>query len=212
LDPLTLTPESPAPSPANAKNIQYLTGEPQISTETLRLPQRALPRSQIESRISTCPHHPLPLASPLLAPRSGLTLVPNNRVQLNPRRIIRAIRGIPLAPIIAHRVGKDVAVTGESGSGDGATDLGVALEAVLSVLVPEVECAVGAGGAEGTVLWVEGYGVDGVDLGDVARGGVLLAVAFEGEVEARQSELLANVSCGVSGDLGDGVGEAYLVC
>ena len=55
---------------------------------------------------------------------------------------------------------------------------------MLCVLVPEVECAVRSGGAEGAVLRVERDGVDGVDAGDVAVGGVLLAMAFEGEIEA----------------------------
>jgi hypothetical protein len=55
---------------------------------------------------------------------------------------------------------------------------------VLGVLVPEVECAIAAGGGESAVDGVEGDGVNGVDFCDVAGVGVLLAVAFEGEVEA----------------------------
>ncbi len=55
---------------------------------------------------------------------------------------------------------------------------------MLGVLVPEVEGAVGTRGAEGAVLWVEGDGVYRVDFCYVTRSWVLLAVAFEGEVEA----------------------------
>jgi hypothetical protein len=55
---------------------------------------------------------------------------------------------------------------------------------VLGVLVPEVERAVAASCAERAVLRMERDGVDREDFGDVARGGVLLAVALEGEVEA----------------------------
>ena len=54
---------------------------------------------------------------------------------------------------------------------------------MLCVLVPEVEGSVRAGSAEGTVNRVKGDCVDGVDTGDVAVDGVLLAVAFEREVE-----------------------------
>jgi hypothetical protein len=54
---------------------------------------------------------------------------------------------------------------------------------VFRVLVPEVECSVAAGGAEGAVHRVEVDGIDGEDVGDVGGGG-RLAVAFEGEVGA----------------------------
>jgi len=53
---------------------------------------------------------------------------------------------------------------------------------VLGDSVPEVESAVGACGAEGTVLWMERDSVDGVDIGDVVLRWV--AMAFEGEVGA----------------------------
>lgn len=56
---------------------------------------------------------------------------------------------------------------------------------MLGVLVPEVECAVAAGGAEGALGWVEVDAVDGVAVGCVGGAvGVVLAVAFEGEVGA----------------------------
>jgi len=105
-------------------------------------------------------------------------------MQLQLDRVLRGVRRIALAPVIADGVSKDIAVLVEARGGDGAADLGVAFEPVLCVLVPEVEGAVAAGGAEGAVLRVEGDGVYAVDFGDVARGRVLLAVAFEREVEA----------------------------
>jgi hypothetical protein len=58
---------------------------------------------------------------------------------------------------------------------------------MLRILVPEVEGAVTACGREGAVHGVEGDGVDGVDLCSVARGGVGLAVASEGEVFASKA-------------------------
>ena len=71
---------------------------------------------------------------------------------------------IPLTPIIADRICKDIASPVEARRADGAADLRVALEAVLGVLVPEVEGAVAAGGGEGAVYGVEGDGVYGVDV------------------------------------------------
>lgn len=91
---------------------------------------------------------------------------------------------VPLTPIIADGVGKDVPRPVEACGADGAADFRVAFEAVLGVLVPEVEGAVAAGGGEGAVHGVEGDGVDGVDVGDVARLRGGLSVAFEGEVGA----------------------------
>jgi hypothetical protein len=90
-----------------------------------------------------------------------------------------------LAPVVTDGVGKDVSVFAEACCDDAAADLGVSLETVLGVLVPEVEGTVGASGGEGAVLWVERNGVHGVDLRDVAVGGVLLAMALEGKVETR---------------------------
>jgi hypothetical protein len=47
----------------------------------------------------------------------------------------------------------------------------------MGILVPEVERAVRAGGAEGAVDGVEGDGIDGVDFAAVV--GRWFAVAFE---------------------------------
>ena len=124
-------------------------------------------------------------------------------MQLDLDGVLRSVSAKALAPVVADGIRENVAVAGEARGGDGAADLGVPLEAVLGVLVPEMEGAVGACGAEGAVLRVEGDGVDRVDFGHVALRGVLLAVAFEGEVEAG-----ARVSRG-SGVGGEGV--AYLV-
>jgi hypothetical protein len=105
-------------------------------------------------------------------------------VQFELDGVLWRIPGEALAPVVADGVGEDVAVARKGRRRDAAADLRVALEAVLSVLVPEVERAVAASCAERAVLRVEGDGVDREDFGDVARGGVLLAVALEGEVEA----------------------------
>jgi hypothetical protein len=121
---------------------------------------------------------------PLLTPRPWLTLIPDNGMQLDLQRILRAIRRIPLTPVIRYRVGKDVSVARETCSGDRATDFWVAFKTVLGVLVPEVECTIRSGGGEGTVDGVEGDGVYGIDFCDVASVWVLLAVTFERKVEA----------------------------
>lgn len=105
-------------------------------------------------------------------------------MQLDLDRILCVVAAVALAPVVANSVCEDVAGTREARCCDAAANLGVAFEAVLCVLVPEVERAVGAGGAEGAVHGVEGYRVDGVDFCDVAGCWVGLAVAFEREVEA----------------------------
>lgn len=100
------------------------------------------------------------------------------------------IRRIPFTPIVTDTIREDAARAIEIRRADGAAHLGIPLEPMLCVLVPEMEGAVAAGGAEGAVLRVEGDGVDAVDVGAVvcgaggggARGGGRGAVAFEGEV------------------------------
>jgi hypothetical protein len=121
---------------------------------------------------------------PLLVPRPWLTLVANDWMQLNLDWVLSVVPTVALTPIIANSVCKDVASAGKPSGGDASADLWVALETVLSVLVPEVEGAVAAGGAKGAVDGMEGDCIDRVDFCDVALGGVGLAVAFEGEVEA----------------------------
>lgn len=73
---------------------------------------------------------------------------------------------IPLTPVVANRISKNGTVLVECRGSDAAAYVGVSLEAVLGVLVPEVECPVRPGGAEGAMNWVEGDVVDGVDIGD----------------------------------------------
>ena len=53
---------------------------------------------------------------------------------------------------------------------------------MLRILIPEMERPVAACSAEGPVDRVEGYGVYGVYIADVARVGGGLPVAFETEV------------------------------
>ena len=101
---------------------------------------------------------------------------------------IRHLRHVALktfTPIITHGVRENITRTGEISRADAAADLGEALKAVLSVLVPEMEAAIGAGGAEGAVLRVEGDSVNAVNVTDVALRRGCRAVAFEGEVRRR---------------------------
>jgi hypothetical protein len=77
-------------------------------------------------------------------------------MQHNLIRILRVISCITLMPVIRNSVGENAAVVVKVCAGDAAADFGVAFETVLGVLVPEVECAVATGGAEGAVDGVEG--------------------------------------------------------
>ena len=92
---------------------------------------------------------------------------------------------IPLTPIITHRIREDRARAVEARRRDRLPHLRIALEAVLCVFIPEVERAVGAGGAERAVDGVERDCVDGEDVDRVAGVGGRLAVALEGEVVGR---------------------------
>lgn len=98
---------------------------------------------------------------------------------------------VSFAPVITNSVCKDITVLVESCSGNGTSNRWIALESVLGYSIPEVECTVGASSAESTVLWVEGDGVDRVDIGDVVLGWV--AMALEGEVRAGEF-MLADVT------------------
>jgi hypothetical protein len=77
-------------------------------------------------------------------------------MQHNLIRILRVISSITLMPIIRNGISENRTIVVEVCAGDAAADFGVAFETVLGVLVPEVECAVAAGGAEGAVDGVEG--------------------------------------------------------
>lgn len=82
-------------------------------------------------------------------------------------RVLLGVELVALAPVVAHSIGKDRAVLIESSSRDASADVGVSLEAVLCVLVPEVERTIGASRAEGAVDGVERDVVDRIDIGHV---------------------------------------------
>lgn len=119
---------------------------------------------------------------PLLNRRSGLALVAVNGVEHDLDGVGLRVVLVALAPVVTNGIGEDASVLVECRRGDAAADLGVSLESVFGVLVPEVEGAVRSSGAEGTVDGVEGDVVYGVDIGSVILGGI--SVALEGEVGA----------------------------
>jgi hypothetical protein len=161
----------------DVSKLEILNLSSTLGHRTISGSQKATTRNQ-----DICnPPHPF-RRLPLLIPRPWLTLIPNDRMEFKLDRILCIIATVSLTPIVAHGIRKDIARTTECGRSDTSTNLWVAFEPVLGVLVPEVEGAVGASGAEGAVDGVEGYGVYGVDFCDVALGRVGLAVAFEGEV------------------------------
>ena len=98
---------------------------------------------------------------------------------------------VALGPVVTNGVGEDAARLVERGGGDAAADVGVPLEAVLGVLVPEVKRAVGAGRAEGAVDGVKADSVQGVHAGG---GGAGVAVALEREVAPGSSAPSAKMS------------------
>jgi hypothetical protein len=116
-------------------------------------------------------------------------------MQLDLDRVLGVVPTVPFTPVVADRVRENIACTRERRSRDASANLWVALETVLCVLVPEVEGAIAASGAEGAVDGVEGDCVDRVDFCDVALAGVGLAVAFEGEVKTGNAGLAVVCLC-----------------
>jgi hypothetical protein len=129
----------------------------------------------------------LPLTRSL---RSRFALVRCYRVQHNLIGQLRRVLLIALAPVVTDSVGEDAAVLVERSRRDGAAHLGVSLETVLCILVPEVERAIAASGAEGAVLGVPADSIDAVDVALVCRARRGLAVALEREVHARDRRQL----------------------
>lgn len=99
-------------------------------------------------------------SSSLLGIRTGLALITNNGVKHDLVGILRRVGRVALVPVVGNGVGEDVAIAAEVCAADAAADFRVALQTVLCVLVPEVECAIAAGGGEGSVDGMEGDGVD----------------------------------------------------
>lgn len=98
--------------------------------------------------------------------------------------LVRVVGRVPLeslAPVITNGISKNAAGLVECRCRDAPTHIGIPLEAVFGVFVPEVEGAITTGGAKRAVLWVKRDIVDGIHVGNVALGRV--AVTFEGEVE-----------------------------
>lgn len=81
-----------------------------------------------------------------------------------------------LAPVVANGVGKDASRLVERRGRDAAAHVGVALETVLGILVPEVERAVRSRRAKGAVNRVERNVVDGVHVDHVVDGRVTVAL------------------------------------
>ena len=92
---------------------------------------------------------------PLLDAGPRLALVSGYRVQHHLGRVARGVALEALAPVVADSVGKDRPGLVERRRRDASSDVGVTLEPVLGILVPEVEGAVATRRAECSVLWVE---------------------------------------------------------
>lgn len=70
-------------------------------------------------------------------------------------RVVLRVVLVSLGPVVADSVCEDGTVLVELSRGDATADVGVALQAVLSILVPEVEGTIGTSGAECAVDGVE---------------------------------------------------------
>lgn len=93
-----------------------------------------------------------------------------------------SIEVVALAPVVAHSICEDIARAVEACRADGTANLGVTLESMLGIFVPEVEGAIGTRGREGAVNRVKANGVNREDVADVAVSRRSLAMALETEV------------------------------
>ena len=116
---------------------------------------------------------------PLRSLRSRLAFIRLHRVEHDLVRILRVVERVALAPVVGYRIGEDVASAIEVSSGDRTTNLRVAFQPVLRVLIPEVESAVRASGAESAVLRMKGDGVDSEYIADIAIIRRLLTMTLE---------------------------------
>lgn len=98
---------------------------------------------------------------------------------------LRRICGVALAPVVANSVGKYVTASVKAGTGNSTPDRWIALEAMFSIFVPEMESTITAGSAESAMNWVEGNCIDGIDVVDVAIILRRLTMALKAEIGAR---------------------------
>ena len=87
-------------------------------------------------------------------------------------------------PVVADRIREDVSVAVERRGRDGSPGLGVALETMFGIFVPEVKGTVGASSTKCTVDGMKGDGVNGVDIRAVTLVGNVLAMTFKGKIGA----------------------------
>lgn len=153
--------------------------------------------------VAASPHAKSRIILPLPRTRTGFGLVGTNGVQHDLVDHLLVIGRVALAPFVADGIGEDISIAVEGRGRDGPADSRVALEAMLSVLIPEVEGAVAARGAEGTMHRMEVDRVHGVDIRGVAGIGRGFAVALEREV--RGGILLLDVlDCAAALDAANG--------
>ena len=120
--------------------------------------------------------------STLARARSRLCLVGSDRVQHNLIGTLRGIGGVTFAPVVANCISEDISGAIESSGGNRAANGGIALQAVFGIFVPEVECTIGTGSAEGAVNGVEGDRVDRIDVANIAVCRRSFTVTLKGEV------------------------------
>ena len=98
---------------------------------------------------------------------------------------LRVVLGIPLAPVITHRIRKDIPRPVESCTRNWATRLGIPFQSMFCIFIPEMKCAVRASSAKGTMDRMEADCVDAIDVTDIPLRWGGLSVAFEAEVGGR---------------------------
>ena len=114
--------------------------------------------------------------------RPRLTLVSHHRMQHDFIRQLRRIGVEPFTPIIADRIRENASRAIERGRADRAPYLGIPLQPILGILVPEMERAVAPRGREGALHGMEVDRVDRIHVADIALRGRGLPMALEAEI------------------------------
>jgi hypothetical protein len=95
-------------------------------------------------------------------------------------RKIWCIKQIPLTPIIANCISKELSIHIKRRRRNLSLNTWIQVQPALSLIVPELEGAVRTARAEGTMNWMNRDIVDGPHVRYIVGWFVFLAVAFEG--------------------------------
>lgn len=103
-------------------------------------------------------------------------------MQHNLNGIVLVVVLIALTPVVADSISEDRARCVERSGGDASSNVGISLQSVLRVLIPEMKRAIRSCRTERAVLGMDRDGIDGMRLDNIVDSRI--AMTFEGEVRS----------------------------